>query len=390
MENFTFHKPTEFVFGKGAELEVGKLLKKYNAKKVLLHYGTGSVIKSGLLQKVENTIKKSEITYISLGGAIPNPIDTLVYKGIDICKQEGVDFILAVGGGSAIDSAKAIAIGALYDGDFWDFFDYKVSVKKSLPVATILTIPAAGSEASPSTVITKTGETPLKRGLSADPLVPVFSLLNPEYNYTLPSFQTACGVADMMSHIFERYFTNTQGVTLTDQMCEAVLRTIIKYAPIAIKEPENYEARANLTWAGMVAHDGSLGVGRDEDWGTHMLEHELSALYNVAHGAGLATMFPAWMTYVYKHDINRFYNWAVNVWGIKDTGNKEEVAIKGIQALKDFWENIGLPVNFKQLGAKEEDIPKLVEVLKVNTRGKFSRFVRLNMEDAEKIYKLAI
>lgn len=390
MNDFTYHKPTEFIFGKQAHLQAGKMLRKYNSKKVLLHYGMGSIIKNGLLQKVEDSIKKENIDYVKLGGAIPNPIDTLVYEGIDICKTQGIDFILAIGGGSAIDSAKAISIGAVYDGDFWDFFDYKSIAKSALPVATILTIPAAGSEVSASSVITKTGKYPLKRGLTADPMKPVFSLLNPELNYTLPPFQTACGVADMMSHTFERYFTNTNGVTITDELSEGLMRTIIKYAKVAINEPTNYEARANLTWAGMIAHDGSLGVGREEDWGTHMLEHELSALYDVAHGAGLATMFPAWMRYVYRQDLNRFYNWAVKVWGVSESNNKEEVALKGIQSLQDFWESIGLPVNFEKLGAKKEDIPHIVNILKLNTGGTFSSFMKLNMEDAEKIYNLAL
>lgn len=394
MNNFTFHKPTDFVFGKEAQHKAGEYLKKYGANKVLIHYGTGSVVKSGLLDQVKKSIDAvGGISYVELGGAIPNPVDTLVYKGIELCKQEGVDFILAVGGGSAIDSAKAIAIGAVYKGDFWDFFDGKAHTTEALPLATVLTIPAAGSEVSASSVITKTGETPLKRGLTTDPMKPVFSLMNPELNYTLPAFQTACGVADMMSHIFERYFTNTTGVTITDELGEGLLRTIIQYAPIAIKEPTNYEARANLTWAGTVAHDDSVGVGRESDWGTHGLEHELSALYDVAHGAGLAVMFPAWMTYVYDKDeaaIDRFARWAVKVWGVTCNGDKKETAKKGIQALRDFWTSIGLPHNFESLGAKKEDIPKLVEVLKINTGGQFSNFKRMDMEDARKIYELAV
>ena len=393
MDNFTFHRPTDFVFGKEAQHKAGEYLKKYGATKVLIHYGTGSVVKSGLLQQVEDSINKSGISYVKLGGAIPNPVDTLVYEGIELCKKEKVDFILAVGGGSAIDSAKAIAVGAVYDGDFWDFFDGKAKCTAAVPLATVLTIPAAGSEVSASSVITKVGETPLKRGLTTDPMKPVFSLMNPELNYTLPSFQTACGVADMMSHVFERYFTNTTGVTITDELAEGLLRTIIKYAPIAIKEPNNYEARANLTWAGTVAHDDSVGVGRESDWGTHMLEHELSAMYDVAHGAGLAVMFPAWMTYVHDKDEQaekRFARWAVNVWGIKCEGDTKATAKKGIQALTEFWGSLGLPTNFESLGAKKEDIPKLIEVLKINSGGKFSNFKKMDMEDARKIYELAV
>ena len=390
MNNFTFHTPTEFVFGKDAELQAGTLLKKHNATKVLIHYGQNSVIKSGLLSRIEDSLKSANISYVKLGGAVPNPVDQLVYEGIELCKKEGVDFILAVGGGSAIDSAKAIAVGVPFDGDFWDFYLHKAEVKSALPVATVLTIPAAGSEVSASSVITKMGETPLKRGLTTAHMKPVFSLLNPELNYTLPKEQTANGVADMMSHIFERYFTNTQGVRLTDAVAEGILRAIIHYAPIAISEPNNYEARANLTWAGMIAHDGSIGVGREDDWGTHMLEHELSALYNVAHGAGLAVMFPAWMTYNVKHDLDRFVQFAINVWGVENSGTQEEIALKGISALRDFWASLGLPVTFEQLGAKKEDIPKLVETLKINTGGSFSNFVKLDMEDAKKIYEIAL
>jgi len=392
MNNFNFHTPTEFYFGKSAESKTGKMLKKYNATKVLLHYGTGSVIKSGLLERVEKSMHDFGISYIKLGGAKPNPEDTLVYEGIDLCKKEGVDFILAVGGGSAIDSAKAIAAGVLYNGDFWDFFDRKATIEKALPVATILTIPAAGSEASTATVINKvTGDGPIqKRGAGGQCLRPVFSLLNPELNYTLPAYQTACGVADMMSHIFERYFTNTKDVDLTDRLCEGVLQTIIKYAPIAIKQPDNYAARANLTWAGTIAHDGTLGVGREEDWATHQLEHELSALYDVAHGAGLATMFPAWMTYVHEINIDKFAQIASRVWGVTDTGDKKQMALDGIKALKDFWSSIGLPINFKELGAKKEDIGKLLDVLALNIATRpIGAFKQLDIQDAKKIYEIA-
>lgn len=393
MNNFTFHRPTEFVFGKDAELRAGELLNKYGAKKVLIHYGQNSVIKSGLLAKIEKSLNDANVSFVKLGGAVPNPVASLVYEGIDLCKKENVDFILAVGGGSAIDSAKAIAVGVKYDGDFWDLFVGKATAKSAIPVATVLTIPAAGSEVSASSVITReaTDSTPaLKRGLTTDPMKPVFSLMNPELNYTLPKEQTANGVADMMSHIFERYFTNTTGVDITDGLCESILRTIIKHAPIAIADPTNYDARANLTWAGMIAHDGSVGVGRQDDWGTHMLEHELSALYNVAHGAGLAVMFPNWMKYNMNHDLDRFVQFAVNVWGVENTGSKEEVALKGIQALQKFWSSLGLPLTFKELGAKAEDIPTLVDTLRLNSGGSFSNFVKLDMEDAKKIYELSL
>ena len=388
MDNFKFFRPTDFIFGKEAELSAGKMVKKHGGTKVLIHYGGGSVVRSGLLDRVENSLKSSNIDYILLGGVQPNPLDTLVYQGIDLCKKEGVDLILAVGGGSVIDSAKAIAVGAVYDGDFWDFFDYKVSAKNAIKVATVLTIPAAGSEASDSAVITK-ADGLYKRGYGTKHMVPVFSLLNPELNYTLPAYQTACGVADMMAHVMERYFTNTENVEISDRLCEGILLTIINQAPIAIKDPENYAARANLTWAGTVAHDGTCGVGREEDWATHLLEHELSALYDVAHGAGLAVMFPAWMKYVHESNIDKFVQFATRVWGIKETDDKKEMALQAIESLENFFVSIGLPVTFEDLGAKKEDIGKLVEVLTINTGGSLGSFKKLNMDDARKIYELA-
>ena len=391
MNNFTLHTPTDFVFGKDAEEHTADMLKKYGATKVLIHYGGGSVIKSGLLQRVEDNLNVADISYIKLGGAQPNPVDTLVYEGIDLCKKEKVDFVLAVGGGSTIDSAKAIAVGSLYDGDFWDFFDRKLPIEKALKVGTILTIPAAGSEASSSMVITRTaGGEALKRGAGSPYIIPVFSLLNPELNYTLPAFQTACGVADMMAHVMERYFTPTRDVEITDRLCEAILLAIINEAPKAVNEPYNYGARANLTWAGTIAHNDSCGVGRVGDWASHQMEHELSALYGVAHGAGLAVMFPAWMKYVCETDLDRFVQFATRVWGIENADDKKAVALKGIKAMEDFFTSIGLPVNFEQLGAKKEDIDQLVKTLNINMGDTIGNFRKLSMADAKKIYELAV
>jgi hypothetical protein len=394
--NFDFKRPTEFVFGRDTENRVGELLKKYGATKVLVHFGGGSVVRSGLLERVEKSMRDSGIEYVKLGGVVPNPEDNLVYEGIGLCRAEGVDFVLAVGGGSAIDSAKAIAAGVPFEGDFWEFFgknDVRVPITKALPVGTVLTIPAAGSEGSTNTVISRVtdGGPVYKRGTGSLALVPVFSVLNPELNYTLPAYQTAAGVVDIMAHIFERYFTNTPDVELTDRLCEAVLLTLIKYAPIAIAEPENYAARANITWAGTIAHNDSCGVGRQQDWATHGLEHELSALYGVAHGAGLAVMFPAWMEYVHNHDLDRFVRFAVNVWGIENSGDKADMAKKAIKATKDFFKSIGMPTNFAEMdvGATKKDIPKLLEVLAVNKKEGLGGFVHLTMEDARKIYEIA-
>ncbi|GHT46965.1 NADH-dependent alcohol dehydrogenase [Bacteroidia bacterium] len=389
MNNFRFWSPTEFVFGKNTVGNVGQLVKQYGGTKVLIHYGGQSAVKSGLLAQVESSLQNEFIEYVKLGGAQPNPVDTLVYEGIDLCRKENVNFVLAVGGGSVIDSAKAIAAGALYAGDFWNFFEGTVTINRALPVATVLTIPAAGSEGSPNMVITKTTAGKLKRGTGSPLLRPVFSIMDPVLTFTLPANQTAYGIADMMAHVMERYFTQTRGVEVTDRMCEAVLLAVVKEAPVVIREPENYEARANIMWAGTVAHNGICGVGREEDWATHGLEHELSALYGVAHGAGLAVMFPAWMKYVYTSGVDRFVQFAIRVWGIEDTGDKKEVALKGIQALKDFFSSLGLPVNFAQLGAKAADIDQLIDTLKINSRGSLGNFRKLDMKDARAIYTIA-
>lgn len=388
MNNFNFYSPTYFVFGKETENQAGKYVQKFNGTKVLLHYGSGSVIKNGLLERVKKSLAEHDIAFVELGGVVPNPRSGLVYKGIEICKKEKVDFILAVGGGSVIDSAKAIALGTLYDGDFWDFFSGK-RIEKALPVATILTLSAAGSEGSMGTVITHENGM-LKRSANHDILRPVFSILNPELTCTLPPYQTACGSTDMMAHVMERYFTNTQDVEITDRLSEAILLTVIKETPKLITNPNDYEARANIMWSGMVAHNDTCGVGRDSDWSTHNLEHELSALYDVAHGAGLAVMFPAWMKYVMHHDIMRFAQFAVRVWGCEmDFQHPEKTALEGIARYESFMQSIGMPIRFSELGAKAEDIPVLVEKLGLGSKT-LGSFVKLTEEDARKIYELAV
>ena len=393
MDNFNFYSPTEFVFGKDRENECGKYVKKYGGTKVLIHYGGGSVVRSGLLDRVKESLAAENIPFAELGGVQPNPIDTKVYEGIGLCRSEVVDFILAVGGGSVIDSSKAIAIGALYDGDFWDFYDNKAAVEKALPVGTVLTIAAAGSEGSGNTVITKTNGM-WKRGAGGDALRPKFSVMNPELTYTLPAYQTACGATDIMAHILERYFTNTKEVEITDRLCEAVLCTIIKEVPRALKNPEDYNARANIMWAGTVAHNNVCGVGREQDWNSHGLEHELSGIYDCAHGAGLAVIMPAWMEFVMPHNVMRFAQLAVRVFGIAmNFENPEETARLGIKAFRKFLHEIGMPINFAELGAKEEDIPELAEkfsVTKIGNNGVTGGFVKLTKEDAVTIYKIAL
>ncbi|MBP7188006.1 MAG: iron-containing alcohol dehydrogenase [Ruminococcus sp.] len=388
MDNFQFYSPTEFIFGKETEAQAGEMVKKYGGKKVLLHYGGKSAANSGLLDKVKEALEESKIEYVELGGVKPNPRDTLIYRGIDICRKEGVDFILSVGGGSCIDSSKAIALGVPYDGDFWDFYGSGKVVQKALPIGTILTIAAAGSEGSGASVVTKEDGW-LKRDVSSDLLRPKFSILNPELTCSLPPYQTACGATDIMAHVFERYFTNTKEVEITDRLCEAVLMTMIKETPRVIADPGNYEARANIMWAGTVAHNDIVGVGRSQDWNSHAIEHELSALYDVAHGAGLAVIMPAWMEFVYKHDIMRFAQAAVRIWGCEmNFINPELTALEGIQCFRSFLSYIGMPINFEELGAREEDIPKLVEKMGIGN-GRTGGFVRLSSNDIIEIYRIA-
>lgn len=387
MNNFDFYSPTEFVFGKDRENEVGAYVKKYGGSKVLIHYGGGSVVRSGLLDRIKASLDKENIPYKELGGVKPNPRDSKVYEGIDIVRSEGIDFILAVGGGSTIDSSKAIAAGSVYDGDFWDFYSYKTSITKALPVGTVLTIAAAGSEGSGDSVITKE-DGMLKRGTGSPALRPRFSVMNPELLFTLPSYQTACGATDIMAHVFERYFTNTKEVEITDRLCEAVLMTMIKETPRVIADPTNYDACANMMWAGTVAHTNIVGVGRDQDWNSHGIEHELSAMYDCAHGAGLAVIMPAWMEFVYKHDVMRFAQVAVRVWGVKmDFFNPEKTAVEGIRRFRMFLRSIGMPINFAELGADVKDIPEMVE--KMGIDGETGGFVHLRPEDVAKIYEIA-
>lgn len=391
MENFVFYAPTLFAFGKNTEADTGRYVKQFGGSRVLIHYGSGSVVRTGLLDRVKASLDKEGLSYVELGGAMPNPRSGLVYRGIELCRKEGVDFVLAVGGGSAIDSAKAIAAGTVYNGDFWDFYEGKC-VEKALPIGTVLTISAAGSEGSPDSVITKE-EGMLKRGAAGPAYRPRFSILNPALTQTLPAYQTACGITDIMAHLYERYLTNTREVETTDRMIEALLLAMIHEGPRAVEDPDNYEARANIMWAGMQAHNNSCGVGRSQDWTSHDLEHELSAIYDCAHGAGLAVVMPAVFTYNLKHDVNRFAQIAVRVWGCQmDYNNPERTAKEGIRRLKDFLISIGMPHNFETLGAKAEDIETLAgQACYGNGRtGTIGGFVSLNKEDVINIYKLML
>ena len=356
---------------------------------MLVHYGGRSARKYGLLDRVEASLRKENIRYVMMGGAMPNPRSSLVYHGIEICRDENVDFILAVGGGSVIDSAKAMAAGVVYKGDFWDFFEKGIEVDHAIPIGTVLTISASGSEGSAVTVITKE-EGMLKRHAGGPALYPAFSIMNPSLTQTLPPFQTASGATDIMAHVFERYFTNTKNVELTDRLCEAVLLTMVNEVPKVMANPNDYGARANIMWAGMVAHNDSLGVGRGQDWNSHNIEHEISALYDCAHGAGLAVVMPAWMRYVTEHDVMRMARIAVNLWGCPmDPDDPEKTALAGIEAFKKFLSGIGMPTTLEEIGAKQDDFPLLIEKLREGKKLGHG-YVKLDEKAVEEILTLAM
>ncbi len=391
MLNFDFYAPARILFGRDTQKEIGALLKPH-AKKILLHYGGSSIKKSGLYDTVVASLKENGLEFVELGGVVPNPRLSLVHTGIALCKKENVDLILAVGGGSAIDSAKAIAMGVYYGGDVWDIYEQGLAIEKALPVAIILTIPAAGSESSGDTVITNE-EKQLKYGYGSPRLRPLLSIINPELFFTLPKNQVANGVADMMSHVFERYFTNTTHTDLTDGLCETVLRAVMKNALIVNKDPKNYEAWCEVGFGGTVAHNGLVGMGREQDWACHNMEHELSAIYDVAHGAGLAVLTPAWMQYVYKDNVNMFVQFAVNVMGVNGSYRDPDAIVQeGIARLREFFKKMGLPSTLEELGIDES---KLELMAKKSTGAAFGKespiggLKKLYWQDVLTIYNLA-
>jgi len=387
MDNFSYYAPTRYEFGRGVEEKCGDLMRLSGCRKVLLVYGTGSVVRSGLLDRVKRSLEASSVEYVSLSGIKPNPTDDRVYEGIDVVRREGIDGLLAVGGGSVIDTAKAIAAGALYGGDFWDFFCGKAVVREALPVGVVLTIPAAGSEGSGNAVITRI-DGMHKISLRTDSaLRPKFACLNPELTFTLPAYQTAAGVVDMMAHIFERYFSVTPDVAVTDRIAEGLLQTIIEQAPAVIANPCDYQARANIMWCGTLAHNGICGCGRTEDWASHGMEHELSALYGVAHGAGLAVVNPAWMTYMVDIRPAKIAQMARRVFHV-DIADDREAALAGISALKNFYKSIGMPVTLGELGIMNPDLDLLVKRLHENKGTVFGGYHKLTSADTRRIYEL--
>ena len=391
MKNFVYQLPTKFLFGRGAENEVGREVRALGGTKVLIHYGGGSAVRSGLIDRVKKALDAENIGYVELGGVQPNPRDTMVYKGIALARREGVDFVLAVGGGSSIDSSKAIAHGLQYDGDFWDFFCGKAKPEKTTPLGVVLTMSAAGSESSNSCVITQES-TRTKRGLRSELNRPRFAAMNPELAMTLPPYQIACGATDILAHIMERYFTCETEVDLTDRLCEGAMQAIIRAAKIAVKTPDSYDAQAQLMWGSTIAHNETLGVGRVSDFGSHQIEPELSALYDVPHGAGLAVVFPAWMRFQLSKNPMRFAQFAVRVYGCSmDFEHPERTALAGVEAHEAFLREIGMPVTLRELGARAEDIPALAAKTKktnletMTTGGAFP----MTTQDIEAILHLA-
>lgn len=391
MFNFDYFTPTKVAFGKDTVKRVGKLTKEFGGKKVLLHYGGGSVIRSGLMDKVKACLEEEKIPYMMLGGAVPNPHLSLVYEGIELCKKEGIDFIIAVGGGSAIDSAKAIGYGVANEGDVWDLYDNKRTAEGCLPIGVVLTLAATGSEMSDSSVITKEDGL-VKRGYSSNYARPKFAIMDPELTKTLPDYQTASGCTDIMMHTMERYFTNGGNMELTDQLAEGVLRTVMMNAKQLVKNPDNYEARAEVMWAGSLAHNGLTGCGNDGgDWMSHKLEHELGGLYDVTHGAGLAAIWGTWARYVYKDCLPRFKRFAIQVMGIEEAGTAEEIALKGIEAMEEFYRAIHMPTNLRELGVEpsEEELVLMAKKCAEGLGGKGGSAKVLYEEDMLTIFRMA-
>ncbi len=392
MKDFNYYAPTEVVFGEQSEEQVAQLVKKYGGTKVLVHYGGKSAERSGLLAKICGMLSDGGIDYVKLGGVVPNPRLSKAHEGIDLCRKEGVDFVLAVGGGSVIDSAKCIAYGVCYEGEVWDFYLGKAQPEKMLPVASVLTIPAAGSEMSEASVITNE-DGDVKLGYSNDMARPKFAIMNPRRTFTLPPYQTAAGVTDMMMHTMERYFTKDDDMDLTTELAEAVLRRMKTAVFAVLKNPEDYRNRAQIMWGGSVAHWGLTGCGISDDWATHNLEHELSGMFDVTHGAGLAAIWPSWARYVMHENLRRFVRFAVEVMDVpNDYTDPEGTALKGIEAMERFYHAIGMPTNIKELIGKDitdEEISEMVRKCSRDYQATCGCLKVLKPEDMEAIYKMA-
>ena len=394
MLDFEFMSPTQFVFGRGVEEKVGDKLVERGAKKVLVHFGGQSAVRSGLIDRVCASLDAAGVECVKLGGVRPNPEIELVREGVALCKKEGIDWVLAVGGGSVIDSAKAIANGACIDEDVWELFTTKRPNENVLPIAVVLTIPAAGSEASKNTVISNDA-LGMKTGYGNEHQRPKLAFMNPELTFTLPPYQTAAGITDMFCHLLERFFDDVGAVPVTDNLALSLMRTVRAEAPCVLADPEDYEARANIMWAGMLCHQGLAGVGRHEDWATHGLEHELSAFdTSITHGAGLACLFPAWMEHVHAENPARLAYYGREVFGLAPTGDVRADALSAADETRQFFASLGMPTTLTELGIGEDEIDKAIEkmipTLKKNKGEVFGSFKKLTMEDAEEIYRSAV
>ncbi len=391
MLNFEFYSPTKIIFGKDAEHKTAEQIKEYKGSRVLVHFGGESAKKSGLLDRLLQNLEDAGISYVQLGGVAPNPRLGLVRQGIELCKQENVDFILAVGGGSVIDSAKAIGIGVAGQCDVWDYYEGKSVPSACLPVGVVLTIAAAGSESSDGSVLTKE-EGLLKRDCGANCMRPKFAVMNPELTYTLPAYQTACGVTDILMHTMERYFTTVPAVELGDALCEALMRVVLRNGKVVMEQPGSYDARAEIMWAGNICHNGLLSSGRRGDWASHQLEVELSGMFDVAHGAGLAAIWGSWARYVYKTNVARFAQFAVNVMGCQmDYHDPARTALEGIVALEAYFKAIGMPTSISGLGVQlsEAQIKELAHKCSNFGAWTIGGFQELNEEDMAAIYRMA-
>jgi len=392
MKDFNFYAPTRVVFGRESEEKLPQLIRQYGGGKVLVHYGGGSAKRPGLLDKVYQMLSEAGISYVELGGVVPNPLLSKVREGIDLCRKEHVDFILAVGGGSVIDSAKAIGYGVGYAGDVWDFWDGKAVPQACLPIGVVLTIPAAGSEMSSSCVITN-DEGMLKRGVNSDLCRCKFAIMNPERTYTLPAYQTAAGVTDIMMHTMERYFSKYEDAVLTDAISEALLRTVMDAVFEVLRDPENYRYRAAIMWASSLSHNDLTECGTEKDFACHKLEHELSGLFGVTHGAGLAAIWGSWARYVMDKHLNRFVQFAVNVLDVtNDFSDPKATARKGVEALEGFFHAIGMPVSIPELIGRQitdDEIGTLVDKCSRGGKMNIGAMEVLKPEDMAAIYRMA-
>ncbi|MFZ7101156.1 MAG: iron-containing alcohol dehydrogenase [Peptococcaceae bacterium] len=392
MLNFEFYSPTKVIFGKGVESNVGEEVKIWGGSRVLVHFGGSSAKKSGLLDRIFTSLAEAGLTYFELGGVVPNPRLGLIREGVSLCKAENIDFILAVGGGSVIDSAKAIGMSIANDCDAWDIYAKKVTPVRCLPIGTVVTIAAAGSETSQSSVITNEDGW-LKRGAGCQVSRPKFAIMNPELTYTLPAYQTACGIVDILMHTMERYFTTVKNVELIDRISEGLLKTVINNGIIVMKDPANYAARAEILWAGSLSHNDLTGTGRTRDFASHQMEHELSGMFDVAHGAGLAAIWGSWARFVYKTDVSKFVQYAVRVWNCElDFQNPEATALAGIAKTEEYFKSIGMPVTIKELGIAnltDEQIEELAEKCTFFGKRKIGAFMELDKDEIMQIFQMA-